>query len=49
MEDFDLSEPEQKGHSGVDQEIQESSLPLVSKGKHTRARSGKDNSSSESK
>ena len=46
MEDFD---PEQKGHSGIDQKIEESALPLVSKGKHTRARSGKENSTSESK
>ena len=49
MEDFDLSEPEQKGHSGVDQEIEESELRVAAKGKRTRACSGKDKSSSESK
>ena len=49
VEDFDLFEPEQKGHSGVDQEIEESELRVAAKGKCTRARSGKDNSGSESK
>ena len=49
VEDFDLSEPDQKGHSGVDQEIEESALRVAAKGKRTRARSGKDNSGSESK
>ena len=49
MEDFDLSEPEQKGHSGVDQEIEESELRVAAKGKCTRAHSCKDNSGSESK
>ena len=48
-EDFDLSEPESEGHSGVGQEVEESALPLVSKGKRTRAHSCKDNSGSESK
>ena len=49
LDDVDLSEPEQKGHCGVDQETKESALPLVSKGKRTHARSGQNNSSSECK
>ena len=48
-EDFDHSEPKSEGHSGVGQEVEESALPLVSKGKRTRAHSCKDNSGSESK
>ena len=43
LDDFDLSEPEVEGVN------QDSALPLASKGKRTKARSGKVNSSRECK